>query len=238
MSEFETPYCPGCSHSHLQGLLAEIFSIETWKDRLVGVVGPGCSQDLGTHFRIPIISSPPGMAPAVAAGMKRTSPDRLVFTYQGEGDLGSRGLDALMHAALRGDSITVICLNNQVMAGSGGQMSVSSRPGQITTSTRLGRSTARSGKALRLAEMVARLPGVAFSQRVALHTPDFVKRTRLALREAFHFQENGQGLAFIEVMGMCPPYWHETPEEARLTLDKTLLKHAPAGIFRSVTLIR
>jgi 2-oxoglutarate/2-oxoacid ferredoxin oxidoreductase subunit beta len=233
-----TNYCSGCSHSHLQGLLAEIFATQTWDGRLMGVVGAGCSQDLGENFRFPVIQAPPGLAPALAAGIKRTTPDKLVFTYQGDGDLGGRGLDALMHAALRGDSITVLCLNNQVMAGSGGQMSVTSRIGQVTTSTRLGRSTARSGKPLKLAEMVARMPLVAFSQRVSLHEADFVRRAKLALRDAFYYQENGQGLSFVEVLGVCPPFWHQSSEEAKQTLKDALVRQYPAGIFKGVTMIR
>ncbi len=234
----QSPYCPGCSHSHLQGVLAELFATQAWEERLTGVFGMGCGQVGAERFAFPLIQAPPGLAPAVASGFKRSSPDRLVFTYQGEGDLGNRGLDTLMHAAIRGEALTVICLNNQVMAGSGGQMSLTTRPGQVTTSTRLGRSTSRAGKPLALAELVARLPGVAFSQRVSLHTPDFVRRARTALREAFHYQENGQGLSFIEVMGMCPPYWHQTPEAARETLSHTLLRQSPAGIFRSTPLLR
>jgi 2-oxoglutarate ferredoxin oxidoreductase subunit beta len=233
----ESEYCAGCSHSHLQGLLRELFQERGLSERLMGVVGAGCSQDLGQYFDFPVIKAPPGLAPAVAAGIKRTTPDRLVFTYQGDGDLGSRGLDALIHAALRGDSITVLCLNNQVMAGSGGQMSITTRTGQVTTSTRLGRSTARAGSPLKLAEMVARLP-VAFSQRVSLHESDFVKRARLALKDAFDYQENGQGLSFVEVLGICPPYWHQSPEEAQQSLKQSLMRHNPAGIFKGVTMIR
>lgn len=236
-SEPQTSYCPGCSHSHLQGLLREIFREQGWEERLTAVVGAGCSQDLGQYFSFPVIAAPPGLAPAVATGIKRCSPDRLVFTYQGEGDLGSRGLESVIHAALRGDSLTVICLNNQIMAGSGGQMSVTTPTGRVTTTTRLGRSAFRAGQPLRLAETLARLP-VAFSQRVSLHAPDFVRRARLALREAFHYQENGQGLSFIEVMGMCPAYWHESPEKARQTLEKSLIRNYPVGIFHSVTMIR
>lgn len=235
--ELHTAYCPGCSHSHLQGVLREILSQPEWAERLMAVVGAGCSQDLGKYFGFPVIQAPPGLAPAVATGIKRCSPDRLVFTYQGEGDLGSRGLDHLIHAALRGDSLTVICLNNQIMAGSGGQMSITTPTGRVTTTTRWGRSAFRAGQPLRLAETLARLP-VAFSQRVSLHAPDFVKRARLALREAFHYQENGQGLSFIEVMGICPAYWHESPQQARQTLEKSLIQHYPVGIFRSAPMIR
>ena len=229
-------YCPGCTHSHLHGLLAELLDSSGWAERAVGVCGFGCSSGMQRYFRFPIIQAPPGQAPAVATGIKRSFPEKLVFTYQGDGDLAARGLDVLMHAAARGESITVLCLNNLVMAGSGGQMSPTTLTGQVTTSTRLGRSAARSGKPVKLAELVAKMPEVAFSQRVALHDPGMVQRAKLALRDAFLYQENGQGLSFIEVLGWCPPYWDCTATEAREQLKSKVLKRFPLGIYQNAGL--
>lgn len=229
-------YCPGCTHSQLHALLAELLDQQHWSERAVGVSGFGCSSEMQRYFSFPVIPAPPGQAPSVATGIKRSHPDKLVFTYQGDGDLGARGLDVLMHAAARGESITVLCLNNLVMAGSGGQMSPTTLTGQVTTSTRLGRSAARSGKPVKLAEMVAKMPEVAFSQRVALHEPQAVARAKLALRDAFSYQENGQGLSFIEVLGWCPPYWDCSAVEARERLKQTVLRRFPLGIYQNVGL--
>ena len=234
LTEIPLGYCPGCTHSQLHALLADVLQQQGWAENVVGVVGVGCASEMQRYMPFKIIQAPPGQAPAVATGIKRSFPDKLVFTYQGDGDLAARGLDVLMHAAARGVSITVLCLNNLVMAGSGGQMSPTTLTGQITTSTRLGRSVARSGKPVRLAELVAKLPEVAFSQRVALHEPAAVQRAGLALRDAFRYQENGQGLSFIEVLGWCPPYWDCTPVQAREQLKNNVLKRFPLGIYQNV----
>ena len=231
-------YCAGCTHSRLHSLLMEVLEQNDWQDRCLGVAGAGCSAEMQDYFPFQIIPAPPGQAPAVATGVKRSSPERLVFTYQGDGDLAARGFDVLMHMAMRGESITVICLNNFVMAGSGGQMSPTTLTGQTTTSTRLGRSSAHSGKPVKLAETVARFPNVAFSQRVSLHEPSAVQLARLALRDAFLYQENGQGLSFVEVLGWCPPYWDCTAVEARQRLEHSILKHFPTGIFQNKGLRR
>jgi 2-oxoglutarate ferredoxin oxidoreductase subunit beta len=231
----DTPlaYCAGCSHSHLHAILLEVLEQNSWHERCLGVSGSGCSSGMQAYFPFQIVSAPPGQAPAVATGLKRAWPDKLIFTYQGDGDLAARGFDVLMHMAMRGEAITVICLNNLVMAGSGGQMSPTTLTGQITTSTRLGRSTARSGRPVKLAETVARMPHVAFAQRVALHDPQAVKQAKLALQDAFLFQDNGQGLTFIEVLGWCPPYWDRTAVEARDYLTSQVLKIFPLGIFQN-----
>lgn len=225
------PYCSGCSHSRLQALLVQV--LEPWKDRVMGVCGAGCSSAMGEHFPLPVFQADPGQAPAMAMGLKRQHPDHLVFTYQGDGDLAARGFDVLMHTAIQGESLTVICLNNLVMAGSGGQMSPTTLTGQITTSTRMGRSASRSGKPLKLAEFVGRLPEVAFSQRISLHSPTAVRMAEQALKDAFLFQENGQGLSFIEVLGWCPPYWDRSPTKARDYLEQHVLKALPPGIYRN-----
>lgn len=228
-------YCAGCTHSQLHLLLNEVlqrYQPQDLRNASIGVSGTGCSENMGQYFDIPFVSATAGQAPAVAAGLKRMRPERLVFTYQGDGDLAAKGLDTLMSAASRQESITVICLNNLVMAGSGGQMSPTSLTGQITTSTRLGRSHSRMGAPLKLAETIAHFPGVGFAQRVALHTPQAVEQARTALINAFDFQHSGPGVSFIEVLGWCPPYWDCSPVEARERLEKRVLRHFPLGIFR------
>lgn len=227
-------YCAGCSHSQLHRVLAAV--LHELRDNLftqpIGVSGTGCSEHMGTYFDTPFVMAAAGQAPAVAAGLKRSRPERLVFTYQGDGDLAARGLDVLMSTASRQESITVICLNNLVMAGSGGQMSPTSLTGQITTSTRLGRSHSRMGAPLKLAETVAHFPGVGFAQRVAMHTPEAIENTQKALHNAFAFQQSEQGVSFIEVLGWCPPYWDKSPVAAQKHLEKEVLRQFPLGVFR------
>lgn len=225
-------YCAGCSHSQLHRILAEVLPTLPVSAPPIGVSGTGCSEQMGQYFDIPFVAAAAGQAPAVAAGLKRSRPERLVFTYQGDGDLAARGLDLLMSTASRQESITVICLNNLVMAGSGGQMSPTSLTGQVTTSTRLGRSQSRMGAPLKLAETVAHFPGVGFAQRVAMHTPEAVENTHQALQTAFAFQQEAQGISFIEVLGWCPPYWDCSPVAAQQRLEKEVFRHFPLGIFR------
>lgn len=236
LSQTSLPYCPGCTHSHLHHLLAQEIERQHWQHKIIGVCSSGCSTDMGKYFNLPFVQAPPGKAPAVATGIKRAQPDKLVFTYQGDTDAVGHGLDALMHAAIRGESISIFCLNNLVSAGSGGQMSPTSITGQITASTLLGRSSAKTGKPVQITELVAKIPNVAFAQRIALHEPDFVEQAVRAIREAFHYQENGQGLSFIEVLGICPPYWHTTPLEAHDRLSQKLLKQYPVQVFRRTPL--
>lgn len=229
-------YCPGCTHSQLHSMINEVLQNNNWLERAIGVAGFGCSSEMQRYFSFPVIQAPPGQAPAVATGIKRSHPDKLVFTYQGDGDLAARGLDVLMHAAARGESISVFCLNNLVMAGAGGQMSPTTLTGQSTTSTRFGRSSADSGKPVKLAEMVSKLPEVAFSQRIALHEPQIIPRARQALKDALLYQDNGQGLSFIEVLGWCPPYWDCSPTQARELLKHKVLKRFPLGIYKNIGL--
>lgn len=226
-------YCAGCTHSQLHLLLKDVLAdMQAQHLRPICVSGTGCSEHMKTYFEIPFVSASAGQAPAVAAGLKRVHPERLVLTYQGDGDLAARGLDVLMSTASRRESITVICLNNLVMAGSGGQMSPTSLTGQITTSTRLGRSHSRMGAPLKLTETVAHFPGVGFAQRVALHTPEAIAHARQALLDLFEFQRTGQGVGFLEVLGWCPPYWDCSPVEARERLEKKVLRKFPLGVFR------
>lgn len=236
LKSLDFEYCPGCTHSHLHALLMEVLEKQQWHEHAIAVVGAGCSSIMGDYFPFEVIQAPPGQAPAVATGIKRNAPDRMVFTYQGDGDLSARGFDTLMHMATRGESITVICLNNLVQAGSGGQMSPTTLTGQVTTTTRLGRSSAKAGRPVRLANMVGKMPYVAYSQRVTLHSPRAVQQAKLALRDVFQFQENGQGLGFLEVLGWCPPYWDKTAPEAREHLENTVLKQFPPGIYQNLGL--
>lgn len=220
-------YCPGCSHSRFQHLLAEVIAKNQWQKRARGVSSLGCSQGMGEHFSFPVVQAPPGLAAAVATGIKRTSPDKLVFTYQGDGDLANQGWNAFMHAVLRGDNLTVFCLNNFVMAGSGGQMSPTSLTGQMTTTTRFGRSSSRAGKPLDLAKMIANLPNIAYCARLDVSTPKDVAIARQLVQKAFENQEKGKGVSFIEVLGICPPYWHQTPLQAQEKLVQMAQVYPP-----------
>lgn len=229
-------YCSGCSHSRLHLLIAETIELHFSNAKIIGVSSPGCSQEISKYFKIPFIQAPPGKAPAIAAGIKKGNPDAIVFTYQGDGDLYSSGADTLLHAALRSEKITIFCLNNLTMASPGGQLSPTSKIGQITATTPLGRSSSKTGYPLNMVSNLAKFPGVSLAQRIALHEPDYIKQALIAIKDGFSHQESGSGLSIIEALGMCPTYWNNPPILAKEQIDNAMITDFPLGIFYRETL--
>lgn len=225
-------YCPGCSHGVVHRLLGDVVDALGLRQQTIGVTGGGCANFSYRYFDLDMVESPPGRAPAVATGIKRVHPDRVVFTYQGEGDLGAVGLSEIVHAGLRGEKLTVVVVNNGVLGLTGGQLSPSSLVGQSTTTTPYGRSGETQGLPLKISEWLAKLPGVAFVQRVAVHTPAHVKQAREALEEAFLFQQLGKGLGLVEVLAMCPTQWDKSPEDSRNWLADKMMAQFPVGIYK------
>ncbi len=227
-----THYCPGCGHGTAHRLVAEAIDHFDLRERSIGVASAGCSVLMYKYFDVDTIESAHGRALAVATGMKRANPDLFVFTYQGDGDLASIGLCETMHAANRGEKVTVIYINNAVYGMTGGQMAPTTLIGQKTTTTPAGRSAEHEGSPIKMAEMLAPLDGVAYSERVALFDVKEVLRARKAVFRAFETQLEGSGFALVEVLSPCVTNLRMTPVEAQRWVAEEMVKTFPLGVFK------
>jgi 2-oxoglutarate ferredoxin oxidoreductase subunit beta len=226
-------YCPGCTHGIAHRLVAEVIDELGIMDRTVGVCPVGCSVFLYEYFECDSIEAAHGRAPAVATGVKRVLPDRVVFTYQGDGDLAAIGTAEIVHAAARGENITVIFINNTTYGMTGGQMAPTTMLGQETTTTPGGRDQARAGYPIRVCELLSPLDGVAYAARVSLTSPPNVAKAKRAIKTAFQTQLEGRGLSLVEILSTCPTQWVMTPLEAMKHVDTVITPYYPLGEFKS-----
>ena len=225
-------YCPGCTHGVIHRLVAEAIDELGVEGITTGVAPVGCAVFAYNFFNCDMVQAPHGRAPAVATGLKRAMPDHVVFTYQGDGDLAAIGTAETVHAATRGENITVIFVNNAIYGMTGGQMAPTSLPGQVTQTTPYGRHTNSDGFPIRVCEMLATLDGTALAQRVSVDTVPHVRAAKKAIRHAFEIQKNKQGFSLIEVLSTCPTNWGLTPVEAVGWLQENLMPYYPLGIFK------
>lgn len=225
-------YCPGCTHGVIHRLLAEVIDDLGVRDRAVGVASVGCSVLSYNYFNLDMQQAAHGRAPAVATGIKRVLPDRLVFTYQGDGDLASIGMAETVHAAARGENITVIFVNNANYGMTGGQLAPTTLPGQVTSTSPEGRDVKKVGYPIRVSELLATLEGPAYLARVSTHGPAQVARARRAVKRAFEAQQKGLGFSMVEVLSTCPTNWGLNPVEAIKWLEEKMLPYYPLGEYR------
>ncbi len=233
MTEAPMHYCPGCTHGIAHRLVAEVIDELGIRARTVGVASVGCSVFAYQYLDVDFQQAAHGRAPAVATGIKRVLPEAVVFTYQGDGDLAAIGTAEIIHAANRGEPITVIFLNNAVYGMTGGQMAPTTLLGMHTTTTPLGRTAAQSGFPLRITEMLAALPGVAYLARVALSSPAQIHKAKRAIRRAFQTQLEGRGFSLVEVLSTCPVCWGLEPIEALRWLETAMIPVFPLGEFKT-----
>ena len=224
-------YCPGCTHGIVHRLVAEAIDELGIEDRAVGVASVGCSVMSYDYFACDMVQAPHGRAPAVATGIKRARPDDIVFTYQGDGDLAAIGTAETVHAATRGENITVIFINNAIYGMTGGQMAPTSLPGQVTQTTPYGRDVKIAGHPIRICEMLSTLDGVALAQRV---TVDCVTAKK-AIKKAFENQIEGRGYSIVEVVSTCPTNWGLSPIQALDWLRDNMLPYYPLGVYKDIT---
>jgi len=229
----ETPmhYCPGCTHGVAHRLVAEVLDELGIRGRTIGVASVGCSVFAYNYFNVDFQQAAHGRAPAVATGIKRVLPDRVVFTYQGDGDLAAIGTAEIVHAANRGEPITVIFINNAVYGMTGGQMAPTTLPGMRTTTTPFGRDVRVAGYPIRVTELLATLQGVAYLSRVALCGVAHITRAKRAIRKAFQAQLDGRGFSLVEILSTCPVTWGLAPVEAVRWLEANMLPAYPLGEF-------
>jgi 2-oxoglutarate ferredoxin oxidoreductase subunit beta len=234
LSEAYTHYCPGCMHGVAHRLIAEVIDELGIRERTVGVAPVGCSVFAYNYFECDFAVAAHGRAPAMATGLKRVMPDKVIFTYQGDGDLASIGTAEIMHAAARGENITVIFINNAVFGMTGGQMAPTTLPGMKTTSSPYGRDVKTMGSPIRMSEQIALLDGAAFVSRRSLHSPAEIRKAQKAIRRAFETQINGQGFAMVELLASCPTNWDMKPVEALRWLETRMVPYYPLGDFKNV----
>ena len=227
-------YCPGCTHGILHRLVAETIDELGVADKTIGVAPVGCAVFAYNYFNCDMYEAAHGRAPAVATGCKRVHPDACVFTYQGDGDLASIGAAEIVHAATRGEKITVIFVNNAIYGMTGGQMAPTSLIGQKTTTSPFGRSQEVNGNPIRVSEMLATLDGPAYIERVSLHDVKHVMAAKKAVKKAFEYQLAGKVFTMIEALSTCPTNWGLTPLEAAKWLETNMIPQYPLGVFRDI----
>jgi 2-oxoglutarate ferredoxin oxidoreductase subunit beta len=225
-------FCPGCHHGTIHRLVAEAIDHYNLRERTIGIAGVGCGVFVYEYFDIDTAEAPHGRAPAVATGLKRVLSDRIIFTYQGDGDLASIGMSEIVHTANRGENITVIFVNNTVYGMTGGQMAPTTLLGQQSTTSPYGRDFNQDGYPIRMAEMLSTLEGTAFSARVALNNPANLMKAKKAVRQAFEMQMNDMGFTFVELLSSCPTNWGLSPIKANERVERELIPYFPLGVFK------
>jgi len=232
LADVPTHYCPGCTHGVAHRLIAEILDEMNLRENTIGVAPVGCSVFAYNYFDTDFVEAAHGRAPAMATGIKRLLPDRTVFTYQGDGDLASIGMAEIMHAAGRGENITVIFINNAIYGMTGGQMAPTSLPGQKTSSSPTGRDVEQMGFPIHMAEILAKLDGAGYVVRRSLHDPKNIRLAKKAIRMAFEVQQRGLGFSLVELLSTCPTNWGLSPVEALKWVEEHMVPVYPLEDFK------
>ena len=227
-------YCPGCTHGIIHRLVGEAIEELGMQDKAIGVAPVGCAVFAYDYFNCDMMQAAHGRAPAVATGIKRVHPGHMVFTYQGDGDLASIGAAEIVHAAARGEKITVIFVNNAIYGMTGGQMAPTTLPGQVTTTSPYGRDVEHCGYPIKVSEMLATLDGPAYIARVSTHDVKHIIEAKKAIKKAFELQAQGKGFTMVEVLSTCPTNWGMTPVEALKWLETTMIPQYPLGVKKEV----
>lgn len=230
-----THYCPGCTHGVIHKLVAEAIDELGIVDKTIGVAPVGCSVLCYNYFACDMVEAAHGRAPASATGIKRTNPDKVVFTYQGDGDLAAIGTAEIVHAATRGENITTIFVNNCIYGMTGGQMAPTTLPGQVTETTPYGRDPKLAGYPIRVSEMLSTLSGACYVERVSVDTIPNLLKAKKAIKKAFQNQLEGKGFSLVEVLSICPTNWGLSPHEAMQWLRDNMIPYYPLGVKKDIT---
>ena len=225
-------YCPGCTHGIIHRLVAEAIDELGIEGRTIGVAPVGCSVMAYNYFNVDMVQAAHGRAPAVATGVKRSDPNNIVFTYQGDGDLAAIGTAETVHSAARGENITVIFVNNAIYGMTGGQMAPTTLPGQVTQTSPYGRDIESVGYPVKVCEMLSELDGATYLERVAVNNVKNIKNAKKAIKKAFQNQVEGKGFSLIEVVSTCPTNWGLTPEKALQWLEENMIPYYPLGVYK------
>ena len=225
-------FCPGCMHSTLFKLIGEVLEEMDMLDKCTCAIGVGCCGLGMGYFTYDYLLAAHGRACAVATGAKRSNPDTLVFTYQGDGDLASIGTAEIVHAAHRGEKITTIFVNNAIYGMTGGQMAPTTLIGQKTTTSPYGRDEAWCGAPIKMSEMLAAVPSSYYIERVAVNNTANIVKAKKAIAKAFRYQKEGKGFCMVEVLSTCPTNWGMSPVEAMTWLEENMIPYYPLGVYK------
>ena len=230
-----THYCPGCTHGVIHKLIAEVIDELEILDKTIAVAPVGCSVLMYNYFACDVFEAAHGRAPATATGIKRTNPDKVVFTYQGDGDLAAIGMAEIVHAATRGENLTSIFVNNCIYGMTGGQMAPTTLPGQVTETTPYGRNVKLEGYPIRVSELISTLTGACYVERVSIDTIPNLLKAKKAIKRAFENQIAGIGFSMIEVLSICPTNWGLSPRDSMRWLRDNMIPYYPLGIKKNTT---
>ena len=230
--DVSTHYCPGCTHGIIHKLVAQALDELDIEGRTIGIAPVGCSVMAYNYFGCDMIEAAHGRAPAIATGVKRSLPDSVVFTYQGDGDLAAIGTAETVHSATRGENITIIFVNNAIYGMTGGQMAPTTLPGQVTQTTPYGRDVSYSGFPIHVCEMLSTLDGVAYAERVSVDSVPNIRKAGAAIKKAFKCQVEKKGFSIVEVLSACPTNWGKTPKDSLRWMEEAMIPYYPLGIYK------
>jgi len=226
-------YCPGCGHSTMHRIIAEVIEEEGLQSEAIGISPVGCSVFIYNYLDIDWQEAAHGRAPALATAIKRLCPDKFVFTYQGDGDLAAIGTSETIHSCNRGENILIVFINNGIYGMTGGQMAPTTLPGMKSSTSPYGRDTKQMGYPLKITDIVATLPGTYYVTRQSVHTPANVRRTKRAIRKAVQYQKLNLGTCFVEIVSNCPSGWRMTPVESNKWLEENMVPYYPLGDLKA-----
>jgi 2-oxoglutarate ferredoxin oxidoreductase subunit beta len=230
-----THYCPGCTHGTIHRLVGEVLEELNVIDKTIGVAPVGCSVMAYDYFACDMFEAAHGRAPAVATGIKRSNPDKVVFTYQGDGDLAAIGTAEIVHAATRGENIVTIFVNNCIYGMTGGQMAPTTLPGQVTETSPYGRDVKLQGHPIRVSEMISTLDGACYVERVSVDNVPHVNKAKAAIKKAFQNAIAGKGFSMVEVLSICPTNWGLSTEESLGWLRDNMMPFYTLGVKKDTT---
>lgn len=234
MKDVRTHYCPGCGHGLVHRLICEVIDEMDMRGNTIAIAPVGCAVLAYDYWDFDTMEAAHGRTPAVATGVKRVLPDRLVFTYQGDGDLAAIGTAEIIHACNRGENLSVIFVNNGVYGMTGGQMAPTTLLGQRTTTSQFTRRAEKEGYPLKVLEMMKVLPGAAYLERTSVHSPKDVLATKKAIKKSFQTQLDKKGFSMVEVLSPCPTYWGMSPVKSLDYIKNTVMKEYPLGVVKDL----
>lgn len=233
LTDIPFTYCPGCTHGIIHRLVSEVLDELNIREQAIGVSSVGCSVFAYDFFNCDMVGAAHGRAPAVATGLKRVHPESIVFTYQGDGDLAAIGTAEIVHAACRGENITVIFVNNAIYGMTGGQMAPTTLIEQVTETTPFGRKIEVAGYPVKVCEMLATQEGSAYIARVSTHNPQSVRKAKQAIKKAFEIQIQRKGFSLVELLSNCPSNWKMDVSKSLKWIEEKMLPYYPLGEYKN-----
>jgi 2-oxoglutarate ferredoxin oxidoreductase subunit beta len=229
LTDKDTHYCPGCTHGVVHRIIAELIEEMGIQEKTIGIAPVGCSVFAYDYIDIDWQEAAHGRAPALATAVSRLMPDKVVFSYQGDGDLAAIGTAETIHACNRGENIVMVFINNGIYGMTGGQMAPTTLPGMKASTCPTGREASHDGHPLKITELIAQLPGTSYVTRQSAHTPAAVRKTKKALKKAIENQMNKKGTSFVEVVSTCNSGWKMTPAKANDWMEENMFPFYPLG---------